>query len=151
MSTRGRIGLKLSDGKIKSIYVHYDSYEEGVGKMLKEHYNDPKKIEELLNLGDISVLGTFYDEELAKENWEKQYDREWRESERGKRASEMTLPYKDRGETEVEARIDENEQEYIAKAGKCWEDYIYLYKEDYNGVYRWHIMETPYFKALEVK
>lgn len=148
MSTRCRIGLEKADKTIKSIYCHFDGYPEGVGKTLKEHYNDPAKIEKLLELGDISSLGTFYDEALAKEAWQKQYEKEWRESEKGRRASEMTIPYKDRGE-DTEARIDESEEEYISKAGKCWEDYTYLYKEDYNGIYRWHVMETPYFKELE--
>ena len=148
MATRSRIGLEQADGTIKSVYVHWDGYIDGVGETLKEHYNDPAKIEELLELGDISCLGTFYDKELAKESWEHQYEREWRESEKGKRASEMTLPYNDRGE-DTKARVDENELEYIAKAGKCGEDYVYLYKEDYSGVYRWHYMETPYFKELE--
>lgn len=148
MATRSRIGLKQANGQIKSIYCHWDGYPDGVGKTLKEHYNSPEKIEELLELGDISSLGTFYDKDLAKENWERQYEKEWRESEKGKRASEMTLPYNDRGE-DTKARVDENELEYIAKAGKSWEDYTYLYKEDYNGIYRWHVMETPYFKELE--
>ena len=135
MSTRSRIGLKQANGQIKSIYCHWDGYPEGVGKTLKEHYNSPEKIEELLELGDISSLGTFYDKELAKENWEHQYEKEWRESEKGKRASEMTMPYNDRGE-DTKARIDEDEVAYITEAGKCWEDYTYLYKEDYNGIYQ---------------
>lgn len=148
MSTRCRIGLEKADKTIKSIYCHFDGYPEGVGKTLKEHYNNPADIEKLLELGDISSLGTFYDEALAKEAWEKQYDKEWHESEKGRKASEMTIPYKDRGE-DCPARTDESQEEYISKAGKCWEDYTYLYKEDYNGIYRWHVMETPYFKELE--
>lgn len=148
MSTRSRIGVRLSDGKIKSIYCHFDGYPEGVGRTLTKHYTDPKKVEDLIALGDISVLGTFYDKELAKKAWEKQYDREWRESEEGKKASEMTLPYSDRGE-DCPPRIDEDETTYMATIGQCWEEYAYLYKEDYNGIYRWHIMETPYFKELD--
>ena len=81
-----------------------------------------------------------YNKELAKKSWEKQYDKEWRESEEGKKASEMTLPYSDRGE-DCPPRIDEDETTFMASIGQCWEDYAYLYKEDYNGIYRWHIMK----------
>lgn len=148
MSTRGRIGMKLPDGKIKSIYVHFDSYPEGVGKILTNHYNDPEKVKALVELGDISVLGTFYDKELAKKEWENKYQKEWRESEEGKKASEMTLPYSDRDE-DCPPRIDEDETTFMATIGQCWEEYAYLYKKDYNGIYRWHIMETPYFRELD--
>lgn len=148
MSTRSRIGLQLPNGKIKSIYCHWDGYPEGVGEILRKHYNTREKIEALLELGDISVLGTFYDKELAKEKWQHEYEKEWRESEKGQKAQDLTQPYNDRGE-DTEARIDEDEVEFISKAGKCWEDYIYLFKKDFNGIERWHVMETPYFRELD--
>lgn len=150
MSTRGRIGMKLPDGKIKSIYVHHDSYLEGVGRTLQKHYQDPKKIEELLDLGDISSLGSFYDENIAKVYWNK-FDEpdSVKRAELIKQAANCTIPYKDRGE-DCPARIDESEKEFIEKAGDCAEEYIYLFKENWGGVYKWHCLETPYFKELEV-
>jgi len=150
MSTRSRIGLQQADGKIKSVYCHWDGYPEGVGEILRKHYNSREKIEALLELGDISALGTFYDKELAKEKWQHEYEKEWRESEKGQKAQDLTLPYNDRGE-DTEARIDENEEEFISKAGKCGEEYIYLFKEGYcwNDTERWFCMETPYFRELD--
>lgn len=57
MSTNSRIGIEQADGTVKSIYCHWDGYPKGVGKTLIEHYNDRAKIESLIALGDISVLG----------------------------------------------------------------------------------------------
>jgi hypothetical protein len=57
MATRSRIGLKLTDGTIKQVYCHWDGYVEGVGLTLVENYNTIDKVEELINLGDISSLG----------------------------------------------------------------------------------------------
>ena len=57
MATRSRIGLRLDDGRIKSVYCRWDSYLDGVGAILKEHYTNTQQIEKLLNLGDISSLG----------------------------------------------------------------------------------------------
>lgn len=146
MSTRCRIGMKLSDGRIKSIYSHWDGYPDGVGRTLEKYYTDPKKIEELLELGDISSLGSYYDEEISKADWNK-FDMPDRDV-FIKKAENCTVAYKDRGE-DCPARIDEDEEEFISKAGKCGEEYMYLFKEDYSGVYRWHIMECPWFCPLD--
>lgn len=145
MSTRSRIAIEQSDGTIKSVYCHSDGYPEGVGAILKKHYTDPEKIEKLLELGDLSRLGTFYDEKLAKMDWDK-WDMEKEAREKlWAITSDMTVPYKDRGE-DVPAREDENLVEFMGKLGNCGEEYTYLYREDYSGVYRWEVCETPYFK-----
>lgn len=143
MSTRSRIGIENPDGTIRSVYSHFDGYLAGVGAILLEHYQSREKINGLLDLGDISSLGWDYDPEFAKKNWE---HTKMTEEEKEKQAR-MTLPYKDRGE-DAPARIDKNEEEFISKAGKCFEEYIYLWKQDWDGVEKWHYMETPYFKPL---
>lgn len=149
MSTRSRIGLLMKDGKVKSIYCHWDGYPEGVGVKLQKHYTDPKKIEELLELGDISSLGDHYDKDISTADWTKfdEPDKDKRE-ELIKKSENCTVAYKDRGE-DAPARIDENEEEYISKLGKNWEEYTYLFKEDFDGVWKWHVVETPYFGTLE--
>ena len=148
MSTRSRIGMEMPDGKIKSIYCHWDGYPSGVGRTLESSYTGPKKVEELLDLGDISSLGSFYDKEISKADWTKfdESDPVKRE-ELIKKSADCTVAYKDRGE-DCPARIDESEIEFIEKAGRCCEEYIYLFKKDYSGVWRWHIMETPWFRPL---
>ena len=61
MATRSRIGMEMPNGEVRSIYCHNDGYPSCVGAMLKEHYTNPEKVEALIALGDISVLGQFVD------------------------------------------------------------------------------------------
>ena len=49
MATRARIGLKLEDGSILSVYHHWDGYPEWLGVTLKERYNTKEKIAELIS------------------------------------------------------------------------------------------------------
>lgn len=56
MGTRSRIGKIDDSGFVKSVYCHWDGYPEGVGKTLTEHYTDESKIDQLISLGDMSVL-----------------------------------------------------------------------------------------------
>jgi hypothetical protein len=56
MATRSRIGIEHEDGMVESIYCHWDGYPSHNGSILQEHYRDPKKVEELIKLGDISSL-----------------------------------------------------------------------------------------------
>jgi hypothetical protein len=41
-------------GKIEGIYCHYDG--DSAGEILKEHYKDPEKVKQLIDLGSISYL-----------------------------------------------------------------------------------------------
>ena len=54
MATRGRIGLQLSDGSILSVYHHWDSYPQWLGRTLVEHYNTQELVSELVDGGDMS-------------------------------------------------------------------------------------------------
>ncbi len=56
MATRSNIGVKTSEGKYKVIYCHWDGYPSYNGKVLLENYNTQEKVEELIEMGDISVL-----------------------------------------------------------------------------------------------
>lgn len=58
MSTRSAIILKnLTTPGYTGVYCHSDGYPEGVGAMLLAHYTDPRKVEAIVALGDLSVLG----------------------------------------------------------------------------------------------
>ena len=57
MATRSNIGKRLPNGEIIAIYCHWDGYPEHNGKILVEHYKDEAKIDQLLALGALSVLG----------------------------------------------------------------------------------------------
>lgn len=58
MGTRCYIGFENQDKSVIAIYCHFDGYPSGVGKKLSEHYTDPEKIQKLLELGDLSSLGS---------------------------------------------------------------------------------------------
>ena len=55
MATRARIGIKLADERVKSIYHHWDGYPEWLGEKLKK-YDTEEKIHELMSHGDISCI-----------------------------------------------------------------------------------------------
>jgi len=56
MSTRSRIGMVQDDGKVVSIYCHWDGYPSNNGAILLKHYTDKEKVARLISLGDISCL-----------------------------------------------------------------------------------------------
>jgi hypothetical protein len=89
MATRSTIAIKTPKG-IRSIYCHYDGYPEHTGAILREKYITPSKINELLELGDISYLG----EDVGV--WKQDFNDP---------IPGITLAYgRDRGEAGVEAR-----------------------------------------------
>lgn len=55
MSTRSTITVKTKEG-LKSIYVHWDGYENGTGKTLLKYYNSQELAEKAISLGDLSFL-----------------------------------------------------------------------------------------------
>ena len=56
MGTRSNIAYKKSDGKIVSMYCHYDGYPQGNGVILSEHYNTKEKARALVDNGYQSGL-----------------------------------------------------------------------------------------------
>ena len=58
MATRSTIAKEFEDGTIKQVYCHWDGYFDGVGTTLLKHYTNNEKLDQLLELGDISRLGS---------------------------------------------------------------------------------------------
>lgn len=56
MSTQSRIGYVESDGTVKSVYVHWDGYPSGNGRILLDHYDTLERVIELVSLGSLSSL-----------------------------------------------------------------------------------------------
>lgn len=149
MSTRCMIGVKMPDNTIKAIYCHHDGYPSGVGEVLRKYYTNPDEAEKLMKLGDLSVLGTWYDESLSKLSWDYFNMDEKKKEKYNALSKDMTITYKSRGEDGVDARTYDNVKKYLAEVADTWCDYFYLFTEDYTGVYRWHYVEVPYFKPLK--
>ena len=57
MGTRSTIALEYADGTVEQVYCHWDGYLENNGRILLQHWSDPFKLRELIDLGDMSSLG----------------------------------------------------------------------------------------------
>jgi len=114
MATRSRIGLKTTKG-IKHIYAHWDGYPDYVGKILLEHYNTQEKINELLNVGNVSCLkpliGEKHDFDNANPEWSVFYGR-------------------DRDDKGEEARNTNNVTNFLKSVSDCWGEYAYLFRDN---------------------
>ena len=107
MSTRGRIGIELSDGSILSAYHHWDSYTSWLGRILQTHYNSYEKASELIDGGDVSSCWT---------------DERWDDS--GVKGVYGPQYYSQRGE-DCPPRLDANLNEYLENG----EEYAYLFRD----------------------
>ena len=117
MATRSYIGKQNTDGTVKYIYCHWDGYPSHNGEILKEHYKTEAKVNTLMDLGDLSILGPEIGEKQDFNN---------------KQSNNMCLAYgRDRGEKNVEANIAPLE-EIIGD-----QDYVYVFD---NG--EWHCFNS---------
>ena len=56
MATRSNIAYKTPEGKIRSVYCHWDGYPAHNGEMLVRNYQQARKIAQLVEMGQISSL-----------------------------------------------------------------------------------------------
>lgn len=82
MSTRTAIFKEQPDGTFQGIYCHHDGYIQGVGAALIKFYQDPEKIQHVIEKGkSLSSIGVseevrrYYDErdDLYNENGDLKY------------------------------------------------------------------------------
>jgi hypothetical protein len=112
MATRSYIGVRNTDASVDYIYCHFDGYPDHNGKILTEHYSNINRVNELLNLGDLSVLGQFIGEKMD-------FD---------KRIQDTCLAYgRDRGESNVDKK-NSGYDELITDQNV---DYVYVFDGDY--------------------
>lgn len=125
MATRSRIGMIMEDGTVRSIYCHWDGYPSYNGRILKECYNTPEKVKELISLGDISSLGrtTEYKDE-CDDMYTKDYHR-WRNE-------------------PIRIKTDSDAYDYAIRGFDNGEEYIYLFDGDrweMQSLYRWQSLD----------
>ena len=114
MSTRSNIAKLNEDGLSATlIYCHSDGYPSYNGSVLLEHYQDEEKIDRLLALGDLSLLGAEIGERHDFEDWEF-----WSNNEQCRAYG------RDRGEHNVQARKTIFGYEHQL----CEQEYLYLWK-----------------------
>ena len=114
MGTRSAIGYKTAEGKIRAKYSHYDGYVAGVGKTLVEHYQQARKIAQMVELGDQSFLA----EEIFPKG-----EHSFSKPEEG-----VTVFYgRDRGEVGVDAEEFDTVQEFVEYYTGSGCEYFYLH------------------------
>ena len=117
MATRSCIGIKHGD-VIKSVYCHWDGYINCNGRILFEAYQNSAKVNKLISLGDLSVLGIEIGEE---HNFDSRVNEDW-----------CTFYGRDRGEKDTEFKTFQTEDEFVDWYSDA--EYYYLYD---NGV--WYV------------
>jgi hypothetical protein len=132
MATRSYIGFRNSDDTVDYIYCHFDGYPSNNGKILVENYEDPTKVNQLLRLGDLSILGAEIGEKHDFNDKDTSLFKNW------------CLAYgRDRGEanTQVKTRptaelINDDNVDYVyIFDGDYWECYDTTYKNKTHDLY----------------
>jgi hypothetical protein len=107
----------------KSVYVHWDSYIDGVGRILLEQY-DSSKANHLVALGDLSSLRPEIGEKHAFSkldsigNEVREYNEDW-----------CTFYGRDRGEKGTEWQVAHTFAEFLEQAEACGAEYYYIMKD----------------------
>lgn len=145
MATRSRIGIMNDDGSVLSIYCHWDGYLSNNGKILLTHYQDEKKIRELMALGDISSLGA----EIGVEHPFKPPSYNSPELEEyEKKYGHMCVAYnRDRGENNTAAKLSRD----VAGFTMLSEEFNYLFAEGQWTVDFWDRPRMLLRDAVETK
>ena len=145
MSTRARIGIQNKNGTITSIYCHHDGYLEGVGEILVNHYKNEEKIRKLMELGDMSSLGTEPVENLR--GWENPGlgTTDWTKAYKELHPENQCVIYKTRGE-DCPAKTHKSIEEYQKYSRDCWGEYAYLFRDG-----EWFVLEydDPELKSVK--
>lgn len=117
MATRSLIGKLNPDNTVSYIYCHWDGYPEHNGVILQEHYNTPFKVDQLLALGDLSVLGEEIGEKQDFDNY-------------STRNNSWCLAYgRDRGESGWQMNTTSQDDFFNNNPSI---DYLYLYNNDFE-------------------
>ena len=135
MGTRSTIALEFADGTVEQVYCHWDGYLENNGKILQEHYSDPFKLRDLIDLGDISSLGKNVGSKHPFSPHGSEQD-EAAYHEAVDLRGETTFYGRDRGETGVRAKKFVDFQDYLAH--HQYEEYEYILR-NVNGVATWFV------------
>ena len=112
MATRSTIAYKTPEGKVRAIYAHWDGYPAHNGEMLRRYYTQARKIAQLVELGNLSVLAPNVFPVGTGHSFETPQD-------------DVCIFYgRDRGETGQEPKEFETVAEWISEFG---EEYNYLW------------------------
>lgn len=130
MATRSTIALEFADGTVGQVYCHWDGYLEHNGQILQNHYTDPFKLRELIDIGDVSVLHANIG---LKHDFNEQYK------------DGCTFYGRDRGETGIDARYFKDFADY--ERNHQYEEYEYILRQ-VDGKAVWFVCYDDKFVPL---
>jgi hypothetical protein len=150
MGTRSTIALEFADGTVQQVYCHWDGYLSHNGRILLNNWSDPFKLRDLIDLGDMSKLGTTVGVQRPFDNPHPYGSHQFHAFQAEYR--DQCLFYgRDRGEEDIEARKFANYQDYLESARVEFEEYNYILRTD--GV--WYVQYgdrlefIPLIEAME--
>ena len=115
MGTRSAIGYKTPEGKIRAKYSHYDGYPAFTGAMLEKHYQEARKIAQMVELGDQSGIAPNVFPSSDAHSFNTPED-------------DVIVFYgRDRGETRVDAQDFDTVQEFVEYYADSGCEYFYLH------------------------
>jgi hypothetical protein len=114
MATRSTISMEQPDGRIMTIYCHWDGYLDHHGRILTKYYTNRARVFALMLLGDLSTLGRELGpmpscDVFNDSNYCDAYGR-------------------DRGEDDTQARVYADMQDYLSNV--AFEEYNYIFLRD---------------------
>jgi hypothetical protein len=156
MATRGRIGIKLTDGSILSAYHHWDSYPQWLGVKLVEHFNSQELASDLIDGGDMSACystHTFESTPLMQEviQPDGSIKNEMIKNQKGEtvytkvKAESSPQYYSERGEN-TPPRLDKDLFEYLDNG----EEYAYVWEEGFWVCYNLHEFDDQEPEIVEI-
>lgn len=117
MSTRARIGITQPQGSVRSIYTHWSGAPADHGPILLTHYASLPRVLDLLELGNLSVLGPDIGER-----------HEFERQSLDDRFAQWCLAYgRDRGDPHEQALVDASVEFFVETCRICRADYAYLW------------------------
>jgi len=156
MATRGRIGIKLTDGSILSAYHHWDSYPQWLGVKLVENFNSQELASDLIDGGDMSACystHTFESEPVRIEVIQPDGSSKW-ENVRNKdgetvytkvKSEASPQYYSERGEN-TPPRLDKDLFEFLNNG----EEYAYIWEEGFWTCYDLHQFDDQEPEIVEI-
>lgn len=127
MGTRSRIGMVLPDGNVRSIYCHWDGYVSHNGRILSEGYTIADKVQELLDLGNLSSLNYTVSTDMVGHSFETPIDG-------------ICVAYgRDRGKDDQNAKVSTRKAFYE----DLDEEYNYLFEDG-----KWTVNKNDLTEAL---
>ena len=156
MATRGRIGIKLTDGSILSAYHHWDSYPQWLGVNLVKNFNSEELASELIDGGDMSACystHTWESEPLKQEviqpdgssKFEYVQDKEGQTIYTKVKATASPQYYSERGE-DTPPRLDKDLFEYLDNG----EEFAYVWEEGFWVCYDLHEFDDQEPEIVEI-